>query len=92
MGKETKTKVTPIHKPTPETGIDTDKTIVDNIIEAASVGCLDISSIDALAQSAQNREQQYELLDSMVQDPTISSVVKQYASDIIQTNDKGQTI
>ena len=92
MGKEQKTKVKPINKTSPEIGIDTDKSIVDNIIEAASVGCLDISSIDALSQSAQNREQQYQLLDSMVQDPTISSVVKQYASDIIQTNDKGQTI
>lgn len=92
MGKEQKTKVKPINKTSPEIGIDTDKSIVDNIIEAASVGCLDISSIDALSQSAQNREQQYQLLDSMVQDPTISSVVKQYASDIIQTNDKGQTL
>lgn len=92
MSRETKTKVKPVNKKAPETGIDTDKTILDNVIEAASVGCLDVSSIDALSQSAQNREQQYELLDSMLQDPTIASVVKQYASDIIQTNDKGQTV
>lgn len=92
MDKEVKRKVKPAPKTPPETGIDTSKSIVDNIIESASIGCLDVSSIDALSQSAQNREQQYELMDSMLQDATISSVVKQYASDIIQTNDRGQTI
>ena len=92
MDKEVKRKVKPTPKTPPETGIDTSKSIVDNIIESASIGCLDVSSIDALSQSAQNREQQYELMDSMLQDATISSVVKQYASDIIQTNDRGQTI
>ena len=90
--KLTETKINPIPKEPPEIGIDTKKSIVDNIIGAAEIGSLDISSIDALSQSAQNREQQYELLDSMTQDPTISSVLKQYASDIIQTNDRGQTI
>ena len=76
----------------PETGIDTDKTIISNIIEGAQVGGLDVSSIDALSNSAQNREQTYELLDSMAQDDVIAAVLETYTDDVIQTNDKGQTI
>lgn len=78
-------------KPT-EIGIDTSKTLFSNIIEAAEVGVLDISSIDALSQSVQNREQSYQLIDSMAQDDVIAAVLDNYAEDVVQTNDKGQTV
>lgn len=77
---------------TPETGIDTNKTIINNILDAADVGQLDLSSINSLIQSAQNREQSYELIDTMAQDDVISAVLETYAEDTVQTNDKGQTI
>lgn len=83
-------------KPIPQTkiniGIDTDKTIVDNIIQGAQIGGLDISSIDALSQNAQTREQTYQLIDSMTQDSLIGAVLETYVEDTIQTNDKGQII
>ena len=85
-------KIIPTIPQEPETGIDTNKTIVDNIIAGAQVGGLDVSSIDALSNSAQNREQTYELLDAMTQDDVISAVLETYAEDAVQTNDKGQTI
>lgn len=85
-------KIIPTISQAPETGIDTDKSIINNIIEGAQVGGLDISSIDALSNSAQNREMVYELLDSMAQDDVVSAVLETYADDAIQTNDKGQTI
>ncbi len=88
--REEKIKVVPAEAP--ETGIDVNKTIVNNIIEGAQVGGLDISSIDALSNSAQNREMTYELLDSMAQDDVVSAVLETYADDTVQTNDKGQTI
>lgn len=85
-------KIIPTIPEAPETGIDTNKTIINNIIDGAQVGGIDVSSIDALSNSAQNRETVYELLDSMAQDDVISAVLETYADDAIQTNDKGQTI
>lgn len=84
--------IKPINKEAPEIGIDTNKTMFDNIIDAAQVGALDISSIDALCQSAQNREQSYELIDAMAKDDVIAAVLETYAEDTVQTNDKGQII
>ena len=85
-------RVKPIYNADPETGIDTEKTFIDNIIGAAQVGSLDISSIDALSQSAQNREQLYNMIDSMAQDDVIAAVLETYAEDAVQTNDKGQVV
>lgn len=85
-------KIKPIPNSAPETGIDTNKTLLNNIIGAAEIGSLDISSIDALSQSAQNREQSYELIDSMAQDDVIAAVLETYAEDIVQTNDKGNIV
>lgn len=75
-----------------EIGIDTSKSIMTNIIDAAEIGVLDISSIDALSQSVQNREQSYQLIDSMAKDDVIAAVLDNYAEDVVQTNDKGQTV
>lgn len=85
-------KVAPVAASAPEIGIDTNKSIIDNIIGAAEVGTLDISSIDALSQSAQNREQSYQLIDSMAQDDVIAAVLETYAEDTVQTNDSGQVV
>lgn len=75
-----------------EIGIDTNKTLMSDIIEAAEIGVLDISSIDALSQSVQNREQAYQLIDSMAKDDVIAAVLDNYAEDVVQTNDKGQIV
>lgn len=76
----------------PEIGADTQNTLMDNIIGAVQVGGLDISSIDALTQCAQNREQTYQLIDSMAQDSRISAVLECYAGDIVQPNDSGKIV
>lgn len=86
------TRIVPTASTSPEIGIDTSKSIINNIIGAAEIGSLDISSIDALSQSAQNREQSYQLIDSMAQDDVIAAVLETYAEDTVQTNDSGQTI
>ena len=85
-------RIIPTAATSPEIGIDTDKSIVSNIIGAAEIGALDISSIDALSQSAQNREQSYQLIDSMAQDDVIAAVLETYAEDTVQTNDSGQIV
>lgn len=83
-------KVKVLNNGAPEIGIDTEKTFAENIIGAAQVGALDISSIDALSNSAQSREQFYGIIDSMAQDDVIAAVLETYAEDATQTNDKGQ--
>ena len=83
-------KVVP--NPKPETGMDTDNTFIDSILDAAQIGGLDISSIDALSNSAQSREAIYEIYDSMQTDDVISAVIETYAEDTVQTNDKGQVM
>lgn len=85
-------KIKPIAASSPEIGIDTNRNFMDNLITSAQIGTLDISSIDALSQSAQTREQAYQLIDSMAQDSIISAVLETYAEDAVQTNDKGQVM
>ena len=85
-------KIKPVPKDAPELGIDTSSALIDSIIDAAQVGGLDISSIDALSQSSQNREQIYEYYDSMATDDIVSSVIDVYVDDTVQTNDKGQIV
>lgn len=85
-------KIKATANPTPEIGIDTNNQFFDNLIGAAEIGTLNVASIDALSQSAQNREQSYQLIDSMAQDDVIAAVLESYAEDITQTNDKGQIV
>lgn len=84
--------ITPIPKKDPEIGIDTSNAFNGEVLEAALTNSLDLNSINSLVQSAQNREQSYELIDAMSQDDVISAVLETYAEDTIQTNDKGQTV
>lgn len=84
--------IKPVAAEHPEIGIDTSRQLADNIIGAAEVGALDITSIDALSQSAQTREQSYQLIDSMAQDDVIAAVLETYAEDTVQTNDAGQIV
>ena len=84
--------ITVIPQKDPETGIDTKKTLPDNILDGVQVGGINLTSIQSLTQTAQNREQTYELIDAMAQDDVISAVLETYAEDTIQTNDQGKTI
>lgn len=84
--------INPAAKRPIEIGIDTRQSLMHSIIDAADIGVLDISSIDALSQSVQNREQSYQLIDSMAKDDVIAAVLDNYAEDIVQTNDNGQIV
>lgn len=84
--------VIPSPKKDPEIGVDTSNNFNAEVLDAALTNSLDLNSINSLVQSAQNREQAYELIDAMSQDDVISAVLETYAEDTIQTNDKGQTV
>lgn len=85
-----KTKAVPV-KPK-EIGIDTDKNLISNIIDAAETSSLDMASIESFSTVAQTREEIYNLIDLMSQDDTISAILETYAEDSVESNDSGQII
>lgn len=84
------TKAVP--KPQANIGIDTDNKLFDNIINAYDVSKLDMGEIEAFSQISQNRNQIYQLLDSMGEDSTIAAILETYAEDATEYNDKGQIV
>lgn len=86
------TKYTP--KPVPERNIGIDYTdefwkLMGEAVQSSQV---DISSINALSNLAQNRESLYQTLDTMAQDPVISAMLEIYTEDATETNEKGQIV
>lgn len=86
------TKYTP--KPVPERNIGIDYTdefwgLMGEAIQSSQV---DISSINALSNLAQNRESLYQTLDTMAQDPVISAMLEIYTEDATETNENGQIV
>lgn len=85
-------KINTIPKPEKEIGIDHDKTLLDNIINAGLSNSIDISSINSFSQTAQTRDSVYQLIDTMCQDPTIAAVLETYSEDATEYNDKGNIV
>ena len=83
-----KIKASPLEPP--KTNIDTNKSLEDAILEAASTSTLKTDVLESFSTMAQNRETEYELIDTMAMDSIISSAIERYAEDITQTNKKGQ--
>lgn len=73
-------------------GVDQDNSLLNNILNAVQNSILDISALDSFTNVTQSREQVYELLDQMVQDSTISSVLETYTEDVCETNDSGKIV
>lgn len=82
-----------VPKPEVNIGIDTKDTMLQNVANAIDGGtALDINKINAFTQVSQNREQIYQLIDSMCEDPTISAVIETYAEDATEYNDQGRIV
>ena len=73
-----------------KTNVDTDKNLEDAILAAASASTLKTDVLESFSTMATNREQEYELIDTMAMDSIIASAIERYAEDITQTNSKGQ--
>ena len=87
-----RTKGQAVPKQPKEIGIDLDKTLQSDILDAAQTSSLDLSDINDFNNIAQNRENIYNLIDTMAQDDTISSILETYAEDMVEPNDKGQIV
>lgn len=78
--------------PQPNIGIDTDKSLFDNIIEMVDMSSLDMSSLQSFTSVSQSRNQIYSILDMMSEDSIIAAILKTYAADATEYNDAGQII
>ena len=107
MAEEKKTTKKPKKAPSPLVGaqaqpttldkttkidIDVDKTLIDNIIEAGLSHTLDLGAIQQFTTISNARDQVYQLIDTMCNDSTVSSIVRAYTQDACQTSDNGHII
>ena len=72
--------------------IDTNKVLLDNIIEAGLQSKLDIGELERFTSISNNRDQVYQLIDTMCQDSTVSSIVRTYTEDVCETGDNGHIV
>lgn len=86
------TKYTPKSVPERNIGIDYTDDFWELMGEAVQSSQVDISSINALSNLAQNRESLYQTLDTMAQDPVISAMLEIYTEDATETNENGQIV
>ena len=72
--------------------IDTNKKIVDNIIEASIGGSLNTAELEQFTAISNSRDQVYQLIDTMMKDSVVSSIVRTYAEDACEVADNGHII
>lgn len=72
--------------------VDLDNTLYNNIIDASISSQLDLNNLNTLNTVAQNRNQMYNIFDSMCEDGTISAVVETYAEDATERNETGNIV
>ena len=73
-------------------GIDTTGQIYQNIIDSAEAGTLDMAKIESFLRMSQNREDVYELLDTMAEDSIVAAILETYAEDATERNEDGQIV
>lgn len=71
---------------------DTKKVLMDNIIDAALSSRLDTGALEQFTSISNSRDQIYQLIDTMLGDSTVSSIVKTYAADVCEVSDNGHII
>ena len=72
--------------------IDTNKVLIDNIIEAGLQSKLDISAIDKFTSISNARDQVYQLIDTMCNDSAVSAIVRTYTDDVCEMADNGRIV
>ena len=72
--------------------IDTNKVLIDNIIEAGIQSKIDISAIDRFTSISNARDQVYQLIDTMCNDSAVSAIVRTYTDDVCEMADNGHIV
>ncbi|MBO7078328.1 MAG: hypothetical protein J6W64_00770 [Bacilli bacterium] len=72
--------------------VDTNRTLIDNIIEAGIKGGLDIGALEDFTSISNSRDQIYVLIDTMAADSSVSAILKTYAEEVCETSDNGHVV
>lgn len=86
------TQITAVPNPQPEIGIDVNNTLTSNIVNQAVVSNVDITKLEGFSTVAQTREQIYQMIDTMAQDPILASYLRTISEDAVETNDAGKIV
>ena len=86
LGK--KVKIEPVEPA--KTSVDLDNSLEETILEASVSSTLRTDVLESFSTIAQNRESEYELIDTMAMDSTMAAALETYAEDIVQTNSNGE--
>lgn len=73
-------------------GVDTQNTLISNIVGAATNSTLDTTDLENFLTVAQNRESYYQVLDSMKDDNIVKSIIEAYAENATETNESGDKV
>lgn len=87
-GKATKS----IPVPEKNIGIDLSNSVYSNIVDEGTNTSLDLSTLESFLTVSQSRDQIYSLIDTMCEDPTISSVLETYTEDATEYNQNGHIV
>lgn len=69
--------------------IDTQKALIDMLIDAGTNSSFDYAALTNFTTISNNRDQIYQLIDTMMQDSSVSSVVRTFAEDATEVADNG---
>lgn len=72
--------------------IDTNKILLDNIIDASIKGGLDIAALENFTSISNSRDQLYQMIDSMAQDSSVASILRTFTEDVCDPNDNGHIV
>lgn len=86
------TKIKAVPKPEPEIGIDTKDNFLSTVVATAQTSSIDVSKLEGFSTVTQSREQIYRLIDTMAEDPILSTYLKTLAGDAVEPNDSGQIV
>ena len=87
-----KNKAIPTPNPPKVNDIDLDGTLYQNIIEASENSTIDLSNINNFTAVSQSRDDVYNMLDIMAEDPMIATALSIYASDACEPSDSGRIV
>lgn len=91
-GVEYNQQIKPVETPSKNIGIDVDNQFMDNIVGAGLAGKLDMSAIESFTNVSRSRDSIYNLLDMMMADSTMASVLETYAEDSTEYSDQGRIV
>lgn len=85
-------KIKPVEIPSKNIGIDVDNQFMDNIVGAGLAGKLDMAAIESFTNVSRSRDSVYDLIDMMMADSTMASVLETYAEDTTEYSDQGRIV